>query len=179
MEAFMPTLITLISGGVVVLQALLVAGLLYYLFTNKSPLHLLPQFIRGNLMPAALVATLGMAVLTLFFEYVAGFEPCVLCWWQRIFMFPQIVLLSMALWKKEADRMLDYCLALSGIGLLFGIYNYALLYMPSLAPCSATGVSCAKVHFIEFGYVTFPMWAITGFALLICVFLLQKYSRMS
>ncbi len=177
MELLIPQLVTLVSGGVVVLQALLIAGILFYLFTNKSPLHFLPTAVANHLMLVALFVTIGMAVLTLFFEYVAGFEPCMLCWWQRVCMFPQIVLLSLALWKKEAERLIDYCLALSGIGLLIGIYNYVLLYMPSLAPCSATGVSCAKVHFVEFGYVTFPMWAITGFVLLICLLLLAKYKQ--
>ncbi len=177
MEDVLPTLITLISGGVVVLQSLLVVGLLYYLFTNGNPLHFLPESVRTRLMPIALMATLGMAALTLFFEYGAGFEPCMLCWWQRVFMFPQIVLLGIALFKKEVDMIVEYCLALSVIGFLVGVYNYVLLFMPSLAPCTVTGVSCAKVHFVEFGYVTFPMWAITGFALLISIYLLQKYSK--
>jgi disulfide bond formation protein DsbB len=128
-------------------------------------------------MEVTLLVTVGMAMLTLFFEYVAGFEPCMLCWWQRVFMFPQIILLGLALWKKEADRIIDYCLALSFLGFLVGVYNYALLYMPSLAPCSATGVSCAKVHFVSFGFVTFPLWAITGFVLVISLLLLQKHSN--
>lgn len=177
MESLIPQLVTLVSGGVVVLQALLVAGLLYYLFANKSPLVFLPSSLSGSLPFVAFCVTLGMAALTLFFEYVGGFEPCVLCWWQRVCMFPQILLLAIALWKKEAERIIDYCLGLSVIGLLIGIYNYSLLYMPSLAPCSAAGVSCAKVHFVEFGYITFPMWAITGFALLICLMLLERSRR--
>lgn len=173
MEAFTPSLITLISSAVVLLQVLLVVGLLAYLFLNKNPLDFFPESLRENLIPAAFIVTLAMAAMTLYFEYVAGFEPCMLCWWQRVCMFPQLILFGVAWFKKDASVVL-YSLVLSGIGLLIGLYNYALLFVPSLAPCSAAGVSCTKIYFLEFGYVTFPMWAITGFLLLIVLMVLER-----
>lgn len=173
MTESIPTLVVLVSAGVVLLQVLLIAALLAYLFTSKNPITFLPRSVRAHLIPIAFVVTLGMAALTLYFEYAFGYLPCELCWWQRVFLFPQIILFGLASYKRDRS-IIDYSLVLSGIGFLIGVFNYALLYAPSLAPCPAVGVSCAKVYFLVFGYVTFPLWAVTGFAFLIALMLMER-----
>src|SRR5258708_5189085 len=45
----------------------------------------------------ALAATLG----SLFYSGIANFQPCLLCWWQRIFLYPQVILLFVAFLKKD------------------------------------------------------------------------------
>ncbi|MEK7067519.1 MAG: disulfide bond formation protein B, partial [Patescibacteria group bacterium] len=56
----------------------------------------------------ALLATLG----SLFYSEVAGFEPCKLCWYQRIFMYPQVLLWGIAWWKKD-KHIADYAVSLA------------------------------------------------------------------
>jgi len=113
----------------------------------------------------ALVATLG----SLFYSEVAGYEPCKLCWFQRIFMYPQVILFGVALWKRDRD-ISDYALALSGIGAIIAGYHYLLQrgITPEL-PCSAVGysVSCSQVFVMNFGYITIPLMAFTAFALIV------------
>lgn len=176
MQEFIPALVTFLSAAVIVVHIALVAGLLSYLLLNKNPLRYFSPSFEKNLIPVAFFVTLGMSALALFFEYAGGFEPCMLCWWQRIFMFPQVILLGIAWFRRDSNIVL-YSLALSVIGLLVGMYNYSLLFVPSLAPCVAAGVSCTKIYFLEFGYITFPMWGITGFLLLIALMLAEKYKR--
>src|SRR3989338_2312104 len=45
----------------------------------------------------ALTATLG----SLFLSEVAKFQPCILCWYQRILMYPQAILLYMAILRNQ------------------------------------------------------------------------------
>ncbi len=120
----------------------------------------------------ALVATLG----SLFYSDIAGFEPCKLCWYQRIVMYPQVILFGVALWKRRND-LADYSLALSGIGALIAGYHYLLQRgVVSAAPCSAVGysVSCSKVFTMSFGYITIPLMAFTAFALLFALQMVNK-----
>jgi disulfide bond formation protein DsbB len=117
----------------------------------------------------ALLATGG----SLYFSEIAGWTPCKDCWLQRIFMYPQVVLLAVALWKKDRHIAM-YILVLSLIGIALSIDHYSDQVEAALSPadadplqpCDATGESCAKtqIHF-SFGYITIPMMAMTAFLL--------------
>lgn len=119
-----------------------------------------------------LIATLG----SLFYSDIAGFTPCTLCWYQRIFMYPQVILLGIALLKKDRS-IIKYSLVLSGIGALIATYHYFLQTTKiEIIPCSAVGysVSCTKTFVLRFGYITIPMMSLTAFVL---VFLLMYYYK--
>ena len=112
----------------------------------------------------ALTATSG----SLYFSEVAGFEPCKLCWFQRIFMYPQVFLLGTALIKKTKD-VAKYVLPLSIIGGFIAIYHYIMQISPNtLTPCSAIGfsVSCSERFFTYFGYITIPWMSFSAFLLI-------------
>lgn len=117
-------------------------------------------------------------VSSLFFSSVAGFVPCALCWWQRIFLYPQVILLGLALWKKDSGVVL-YGIVLSIIGGVIAIYHTYLQFGGSpILPCSANvAASCAQRYFLEFGYVTIPTMALTSFTLI--ALLLYSYKRYS
>lgn len=118
------------------------------------------------MLVVALIATLG----SLFLSDIAGWTPCKDCWYQRIFMYPQVLLLAIAIWKKDRNIAL-YILVLSIIGALIAAHHYweqveaAMTPADPLAPCDTTGVSCAKTPFFRFGYITIPMMALTAFIL--------------
>lgn len=118
----------------------------------------------------SMIATLG----SLFFSNVMGYEPCVLCWYQRIFMYPLAVIFLLALFPLDR-HVVRYALPISLIGLGFAVYHY-LLYMGSipedLQPCGE-GASCAEVNLEMFGFITIPMLSIlsyTGIILLLVIF---------
>ena len=118
---------------------------------------------RDNLLKAGLaVALLG----SLYFSNVLGFPPCVLCWYQRIAMYPLVAILGIGLLIRDAKAYL-YALPLALTGLGIAVYHNLLYYeiLPeSIKPCML-GVSCTT-RFIEwFGFVTIPLLSLAAFLL--------------
>jgi len=121
----------------------------------------------------AATATLG----SLFYSDVAGWIPCNLCWWQRIFLYPQVIVLAATAFIKDR-HIKAFCLTFSIIGAVISAYNSYLQFGGNpLVPCAAIGAStteCTFRYFLEFGYVTIPMMALTTFVLIILLMLLKK-----
>ena len=126
---------------------------------------------------AALIAMFG----SLFYSEIAGYEPCKLCWYQRILMYPQVIILGIALWKKDNSAK-NYIIPLSFIGIVIAFYHYLLqLGFVSLSSCSAIAgaVSCEKRYALTFGYITIPMMALSAFTLIFVMMLLTKQGKKS
>ncbi len=132
----------------------------------------MPRIIRIHALPlaftAALIATLG----SLTYSEILGYEPCKLCWIQRILMYPQVLILGLALWgrHKGVRALLDSSLVLSGVGAVVALYHYLMqLGIVPEGSCAAVGysVSCAKVFVMTFGYITIPLMALSAFLLII------------
>lgn len=110
----------------------------------------------------AMVATLG----SLFFSEVMYFPPCVMCWYQRICMYPLAIMLIIALFKNDKE-VFKYAFALSLIGLFFAIYHNLLYYglLPEAAkPCNQ-GVSCTSDYINYFGFITIQFLSLVAFSL--------------
>lgn len=117
----------------------------------------------------ASMATVG----SLFYSEMAGYEPCKLCWYQRIFMYPQVIILGIALVMRDSKARV-YSIALSSFGALIAGYHYLLqLGIAPNIPCSAVGysVSCAKNFVMNFGYITIPLMTLSAFALILCLWI--------
>ncbi len=154
--------------SIVLVQVGIVLAVAYLLFFKKKYPTTSTFFGRHGLLIAFLASLIAMSG-SLFYSNVAGFTPCELCWFQRIFMYPQVIILFMALWKKD-KKIVDYSLALSVIGALIAGYHYLLqIGVASGLPCSAIGysVSCVKLFVMEFGYITLPLMSFTAFLLII------------
>jgi disulfide bond formation protein DsbB len=122
----------------------------------------------------ASVATLG----SLFFSEVMRLPPCSLCWYQRIFMFPLVVVSTVGLvWRDPGVVRYAWPLAAGGLGV--ATYHNLLYYhvIPdSLAPC-LPGVSCTEPQIEWWGFVTIPLLAWGAFALVAGA--LMMFSRSS
>ena len=120
---------------------------------------------------AATVATLG----SLWFSESAGFVPCRLCWFQRIAMYPLVVVLLVAAITRDR-RGFWYGMPLAVIGALVSIYHIYIEVNPSAesAGCKASGVSCSARWIDEFGYVTIPVLALSAFALIGALLLVHR-----
>jgi len=119
----------------------------------------------------AMVSMLG----SLFFSEVMSFEPCVLCWYQRIFMYPLVVIFLFAMYPVDKS-VIRYSLPLAIIGWCFAFYHYLLYsgYIPEgMQPCGQ-GPSCAKVDLKLFGFITIPMMSILSYTAIIVLLLLLK-----
>ncbi|MBI5470145.1 disulfide bond formation protein B [Candidatus Kaiserbacteria bacterium] len=169
-----------LSVGTVLMQFGAAAFLaLYFLRRKFTDLQDIANFLaRWGIWIGFLLSLVGIG-LTLFYSEVLGFEPCFLCWWQRVCLYPQALLFGLALWKPDLQRAaVLYSIWLSALGAAFALYHHALQMFPAgTLPCSANGPSCAKITFVEFGYVTFPMMALSLFAFLIVLMLFVRSKR--
>lgn len=126
------------------------------------------NFLNKYSVNAAFVVALVAMLGSLFYSEIAGFEPCKLCWFQRIFMYSQVFMFIVAILRKD-DSVVYYSLVLSIIGAIIAGYHYLLQIgaAPAIS-CSAVGysVSCSEKFVLQFGYITIPMMAFSAFALI-------------
>lgn len=138
--------------------------------TNQSPSHLWTLLLLAWLV--ALVSTLS----ALFIGEVMGQAPCVLCWFQRAFMFPLAVILAIACYRSDFT-VWRYALPLAGIGVLLAFAHvllYAGLIPQPIQPCTAAGPSCSGAGMTIFGGIPLPGLALFAFAL---IFILLVFIR--
>ncbi len=170
----------LLALGTLLMQLGTVALLFVFFMRSRVPLfNDIVEQVGSWGMWAATALTLVGLVMTLYYSDVLGFEPCPLCWWQRIFLYPQLILLGMALLKERYRRSaIDFSIVLSIFGAGVALYQHALQMLPgSGLPCPAVGVSCSQRIVFEFNYITFPLMAFSLFAFLIVLMLFVRAGR--
>ena len=120
----------------------------------------------------AWLVAMASTMASLFFSEVMDLVPCILCWVQRIFMFPLAVILLVGLHPLDL-KVVRYALPLAIIGLLFTLYHCLLFYgfIPeNMQPCSQ-GVSCADASMELFGFLPIPMLSLVSFIIIIALLL--------
>lgn len=130
---------------------------------------------KHNLIYIAWAVSLGAMLGSLFFSNVLHFPPCVLCWYQRIAMYPLAIILTVAILYKDRHSY-RYVLPLSISGLAISFYHNLLYYKwipDSLAPCT-TGVSCTTKFIEWFGFVTIPFLSFAGFLIITACMLIYR-----
>lgn len=116
----------------------------------------------------ALVAVLG----SLYFSEIKGFLPCKLCWYQRILMYPQVIILGIASVRKQMSVYM-YVLPMTLLGACISIYHYLMektdLFKSNSFSCGI--VPCDLEYINWFGFVTIPFLALTAFVLISAIHL--------
>jgi disulfide bond formation protein DsbB len=122
----------------------------------------------------AVIATLG----SLYFSEIRLFQPCVLCWYQRIAMYPLSLVLGIAAFTNDI-KITKYVLPISVIGGLISLYHYLLEKVPGFAtikPCSQ-GVPCDVAWINWFGFITIPFLALTAFVMITVFLIIGRRSK--
>ena len=120
----------------------------------------------------ASVSTLG----ALFFGEVMQLPPCVLCWYQRIFMFPLVLILPIGMFPFD-PKVVRYSLPLAALGWLFAAFHVLLIngVIPEgMKPCTQ-GVPCSEKVIEWFGFVTIPLLALVAFSAIIALLVLANF----
>ncbi|MDP1718060.1 MAG: disulfide bond formation protein B [Burkholderiales bacterium] len=120
----------------------------------------------------ASISTLG----ALFFGEVMKLPPCVLCWYQRICMFPLALILPVGLFPFDR-KVIRYALPLAVIGGLIAVFHVLLVakVIPeSIQPCTQ-GVPCSETVIEWFGFVTIPLLAVVAFSTIIALLIAAHY----
>ena len=133
------------------------------------------QFSAYGALVVALVAT----VASLYASEITHFPPCILCWYQRICMYPLVLIIATGILKKDKWLPL-YVFPLSVIGMLIALYHVLLYYQiipESVAPC-IQGISCTTKFIEWFGFVTIPFLSLCAFGIItILMYISWKYTN--
>ena len=151
-----------LGGGAIALQIVSVAALFILFFINKNNKFL--AYIEKHFLVLGFLISLFASVFSLIYSEIINFAPCYLCWYQRVFMFPQVFLFGVALWEKN-KKVLMYSWPILCVGFIISVYqNFGYYFGESNAPCDASGVSCYQRLISEFGgYISIPMLSLTAF----------------
>jgi disulfide bond formation protein DsbB len=134
----------------------------------RGPLRSLRAALWGYELWAAFVLAAIATGGSLFFSEIAGFVPCDLCWFQRICMYPLSVL-TLFLAAHGDHRAARYLVPIPVVGACVSVYHLLIENQVISEPssCRIGGAGCAVKWINEFGYITIPTMALTGFLLLI------------
>lgn len=129
----------------------------------KAQLYLYLAWTLASLL------TLG----SFYMNFIEHKEPCTLCWYERLCLFPLTIILGVALYQRFLG-IFSYAIAFPIFGAAISGFHIALQEIPSFHPfkvCSSA-VSCALKESIGLGWVSPPMLACAGsiaIALLLCL----------
>jgi|SRR5699024_7756560 len=118
----------------------------------------------------SLIAMFG----SLYYSEVIGYTPCELCWYQRIIMYPLVIIYGVSLLKKDVRIALPG-LILSGLGLLLAAYHYSL---QKISFMQASGgfcgdVPCTLQYTNYFGFITIPFLSLLAFVIVFVLHILM------
>jgi len=150
---------------------LFLINLIYRFFSKKNLINF--DFIKDESLLFAFIIALMATSGSLFYSEIAGYTPCELCWFQRIFMYPLVIFLGIGLIRKAKD-LFYYVTPMTIIGALISIRHYITQVTDYASSCSAEAVSCSTKYYFTFGYITMPMMALTAFLLITILLYIRK-----
>ncbi|MFQ5808233.1 MAG: disulfide oxidoreductase [Armatimonadota bacterium] len=127
----------------------------------------IPAAWRSYLVYAAWAQALAATAGSLYFSEVRDFVPCMLCWYQRILMYPLVVIIAVGIVRRDSGLYWTV-LPLSLAGACVAIYHNLVqqgVISEAIISCQF-GVSC-QLKWIEWlGFITIPMMSLTAFAVI-------------
>jgi disulfide bond formation protein DsbB len=123
-------------------------------------------FVTGGTRHIALLAAWIATCGSLFFSEVLKWQPCLLCWYQRILMYPLAIILTVAILRNDKG-VHWYVLPLSLTGMVTSLYHYLLIKTDLFVvpPCTG-GVPCNVDYIDIFGFINIPFLALTAFTII-------------
>lgn len=155
----------LVLGGFVLYFLATKLGLDSDRFEQVSSLKsIISKYARELALMFALAATSG----SLYFSEILGWTPCRLCWYQRIFMYPLVLVIGVGL-IKEDQEVRDYVIPIALIGGAISVIHTFVQKFDGLdSPgCAADAVSCSAEHTLQMGYISVPVMALTAFTMIL------------
>ena len=150
--------------GAIILQIISVVSLFVLFFGPKKNKFF--NFIEKHFLVLGFLIAFFASLFSLVYSEVIKFPPCELCWFQRVFLFPQVFIFGVALWNNfrhqlsESKNVIRYSILLLLVGFIVSVYQNFVYYFgeKGSTPCDATGVSCYQHLVSEFGgYISIPM----------------------
>jgi len=131
--------------------------------------------VKSNIILFSFLIASIAAFGSLFFSEVMGFVPCTMCWYQRIFMYPLVLIFLINLLYPD-DDIFKYSISLVITGLAFSIYHNLLLFgiIPESAVPCASGIPCSTEYINWLGFITIPLLSFTAYLMLLILLIIGK-----
>lgn len=129
------------------------------------------NIIKSNYLIFGFIIALAATLGSLFYSEIIGYPPCNLCWYQRILIYPQVLLFAIAIINKDL-KVRNYIIALTILGLIITGYQYYIQSSEGSTCIVNSDVPCTEKYLLSFGYITIPMMSLTAFALLLIISIL-------
>lgn len=127
----------------------------------------------------AWVQSIAAMLGSLYYSEIRHFTPCVLCWYQRILMYPLVIIIAIGILRRDKG-VYQYVLPMSILGWSIALYHVLLqkgILPEAVAPCEI-GASCLTKYTGYFGFITIPVMSFTAFTVItMCMLLLRRYSQ--
>jgi len=166
-----------LGSGAILLQIFSVVVLFLLFFGPKKTLFL--DFIDEHSLPILFFISLFSSLFSLVYSDIINFLPCYLCWYQRVFMFPLVFILGIAMWYKD-KKVVKYVLPLVCVGFAVSVYQNFFYYFTngSSVSCDISGAFCYQHLVSEFGgYISIPMLALTAFGALLTLLAVAHFYK--
>ncbi|MBI63601.1 MAG: disulfide bond formation protein B [Chloroflexi bacterium] len=115
--------------------------------------------IKNTLFFCFILSFLG-TIGSLYLSEVRNLEPCKLCWFERIFLFPLVLIFFITWLKKDRNGMI-ISIPFILIGSLISLYHYLQQIFPTSESCEV--VSCSSPYIWELGFISIPLMAFFNF----------------
>lgn len=136
------------------------------------------HWIQKNVLYIAWIQALIGTMASLYYSEILKLAPCILCWYQRIFLYPMVIILAVGISRKDKN-VPHYVLPMSIAGTIIAFYHYLLqlgIIPESLAPCAA-GISCTTKTIEYLGFVTIPFLSFVAFVIITACMVIAKKVR--
>ena len=134
---------------------------------------------RENILFVAWAASIIAMFGSLYFSEVKQYEPCTLCWYQRIIMYPFTIIIGIALIRKDY-QISFYTMILSAIGAIISTYHYLIQKIPFFSDnvIACGRIPCTGQYINWFGFITIPFLALIAFIIIfICSYWIWRHSK--
>ena len=124
----------------------------------------------------AWLLSIAATLTSLYLSEIRLWPVCHLCWYQRIFSYPLVVMLAIALYRCT-DDVIPYAKGLVRPGFCFALYQTLEQHIPALQSIGlcGQGPSCHQIHMQWLGFITLPLLSVAYFIVLeICLGMAQR-----
>jgi disulfide bond formation protein DsbB len=120
-----------------------------------------------TLLFAAWIVAAGATLGSLFFSEVMRIPVCVLCWYQRIAMYPLVLILAIGLFPYD-PKVVRYAGALAGVGWLAAMFHVLLVagIIPERVQPCVQGIPCSETYISLLGFLSIPVMSLVTFTLI-------------
>ncbi|MEX0672645.1 MAG: disulfide bond formation protein B [Candidatus Paceibacterota bacterium] len=153
------------ASAVLVGMALIVLYLIAVCFSWVRFFAFLREKLHTYHLWLGFLISTGALISTLIYSQIIAFEPCEFCWWQRVAMYPQVLIFGVALFRRRLEEYV-VLIMLSVIGMVLAVIHISIQLRDDTIFCLPGEVSCSTIYITEFGFITMPVMSLTVFTIL-------------